>query len=65
MPIGVSINALSVVAVPQCIIFLILFFASTVIFPLTNDVMIADFKACGLFPLDRKTARSRNPFGIS
>lgn len=55
----------SLVAVPQYIIFLILFFASTVIFPLTNDVMIADFKACGLFPLDRKTARSRNPFGIS
>lgn len=39
----------SLVAVPQCIIFLILFFASTVIFPLTNDVMIADFKACGGF----------------
>lgn len=58
-------TVVSLVAVPQCIIFLILFFASTVIFPLTNDVMIADFKACGLFPLDRKTARSRNPFGIS
>ena len=39
----------SLVAVPQCVIFLILFFASTVIFPLTNDVMIADFKACGGF----------------
>lgn len=39
----------SLVAVPQCIIFLILFFASTVIFPLTSDVMIADFKACGGF----------------
>ena len=39
----------ALVAVPQCIIFMILFFASTVIFPLTNDVMIADFKACGGF----------------
>lgn len=37
------------VAVPQCIIFLILFFASTAIFPLTTDAMIADFKACGGF----------------
>lgn len=39
----------SLVAVPQCVIFLILFFASTVILPLTNDAMIADFKACGGF----------------
>lgn len=39
----------SLVAVPQCIIFLILFFASTAILPLTSDGMIADFKACGGF----------------
>lgn len=39
----------SLVAVPQCVIFLILFFASTIILPLTNDAMIADFKACGGF----------------
>lgn len=39
----------SFTAIPQCIIFMILFFAATMIFPLTNDVMIADFKACGGF----------------
>ena len=38
-----------VVAVPQCILFLLLFLLAGVIFPLTNDAMIADFKACGGF----------------
>ena len=37
------------VAVPQFVIFLILFLMAGLIFPLTNDVMIADFKACGGF----------------
>lgn len=41
--------AVALVAVPQFLIFLILFFASTAIFPLTTDGMIADFKACGGF----------------
>lgn len=39
----------SIVAVPQFIIFLILFLLAGLIFPLTNDAMIADFKACGGF----------------
>ena len=37
----------SIVAVPQLVLFLILFFCSGLILPLTNEVMIADFKACG------------------
>ena len=39
----------SMVAVPQVLIFLLLFFASTFIFPLTTPTMINDFKACGGF----------------
>ncbi len=39
----------SVIAVPQCIIFLILFFCAGLIMPLTTDAMINDFKACGGF----------------
>lgn len=39
----------SLVAIPQLIIFMILFFAATIIFPLTNPSMINDFKACGGF----------------
>jgi len=39
----------SIVAIPQFIIFLILFLLAGVIFPLTNETMIADFKACGGF----------------
>ncbi|MCQ2491569.1 MAG: DUF554 domain-containing protein [Lachnospiraceae bacterium] len=39
----------SLVAVPQCIIFLILFAFAKIIFPLTTPEMIADFKACGGF----------------
>ena len=37
------------IAIPQIIIFLILFFAATAIFPLTTPDMINDFKACGGF----------------
>lgn len=39
----------SLIAVPQFVIFLVLFLLAGVIFPLTNDTMIADFKACGGF----------------
>ena len=37
----------SLVAIPQCIIFLLLFFLANLVFPLTTPTMIADFKACG------------------
>ncbi|MDO4649667.1 MAG: DUF554 domain-containing protein [Eubacteriales bacterium] len=37
----------SFIAVPQFIIFMILFFAAGVIYPLTTPAMINDFKACG------------------
>ena len=39
----------SMVAIPQCIIFLLLFFCAGLIYPLTTPVMINDFKACGGF----------------
>lgn len=39
----------SLVAVPQFIIFVILFYGAVVIFPLTTPAMINDFKACGGF----------------
>lgn len=41
----------SVIAIPQFIIFYILFLAARLIFPLTTPDMIADFKACGGFLL--------------
>ena len=41
----------SLVAVPQTVIFLILFFAAKAIYPLTTPAMIGDFKACGGFLL--------------
>lgn len=37
----------SLVALPQCIIFLLLFFCAKMIYPLTTPAMINDFKACG------------------
>ncbi len=37
----------TIIAVPQFIIFLILFLCAKIIFPLTTPDMIADFKACG------------------
>jgi len=41
----------SVVAVPQTIVYLIMFFAAKLILPLTTPEMIGDFKACGGFLL--------------
>lgn len=41
----------SVIAIPQFVIFYILFLAAGVIVPLTTPDMIADFKACGGFLL--------------
>ena len=37
----------SLIAVPQAVIFLILFFCARLIFPLTTPAMVNDFKACG------------------
>lgn len=39
----------SIIAIPQLIIFLLLFFMAGTIFPLTTPEMINDFKACGGF----------------
>ncbi len=39
--------AVSLIAVPQLVIFLSLFFLARLIGPLTTDTMVADFKACG------------------
>lgn len=41
----------SVVAIPQFLIFMVLFLLSKLIFPLTTPEMINDFKACGGFLL--------------
>lgn len=38
---------ISIIAVPQTVIFLILFYCATFIYPLTNEHMINDFKASG------------------
>ena len=46
-----SILVIAAVAIPQCVIFLIIFAAAKFIFPLTTPDMIADFKACGGFLL--------------
>ena len=37
----------SLVAIPQAVIFLALFFCAKLIFPLTTPAMVNDFKACG------------------
>ena len=37
----------SVIALPQAVIFLALFFLAGLIYPLTTPAMIADFRACG------------------
>ena len=37
----------SMIALPQAVIFLILFFCARLIFPLTTPAMVSDFKACG------------------
>ena len=41
----------SFIAVPQMLIFLVIFAASSIIYPLTTPDMIDDFKACGGFLL--------------
>lgn len=41
----------SFVAIPQLVIFLLMFFAANAIYPLTTPTMINDFKACGGFLL--------------
>lgn len=41
----------SLVAVPQTVIFVSLFYGAKLILPLTTPVMVADFKACGGFLL--------------
>lgn len=43
--------AVSFIAVPQMLIFLVIFAASSIIYPLTTLDMIDDFKACGGFLL--------------
>lgn len=40
-------KATCLIGVPQLVIMLLLFFGAKLILPLTNDVMIADFKAAG------------------
>ena len=42
--LGLSVSA---IAIPQTVIFLVLFFSAKLIFPLTTPAMINDFKACG------------------
>ena len=37
----------SLIALPQCAVFLLLFFLAGKIYPLTTPSMINDFKACG------------------
>ena len=44
--LGVTV---SLVAIPQAVIFLMLFFCAKLIFPLTTPTMVDDFKACGGF----------------
>jgi len=42
--LGMSV---SVIAVPQLILFLILFYSAGLLFPMTTPAMVNDFKACG------------------
>ena len=37
----------ALVAVPQFLVMIILFFSAVMIMPLTNEIMLADFTACG------------------
>jgi uncharacterized membrane protein YqgA involved in biofilm formation len=39
----------SLIAIPQAVVFLILFFCAKLVFPLTTPSMVNDFKACGGF----------------
>jgi len=48
MTFAISLGPLvAMICVPQVIVMLTLFFGSTSIYPLTNDLMRADFTACG------------------
>lgn len=59
IPVGILINGMSVVcslgavvsliAVPQVLLFLLLFIGGRWIYPLTTPTMINDFRACGGF----------------
>ena len=40
-------KAVMLIGIPQPVIMLALLFSAKLIFPLTTDIMIADFKACG------------------
>lgn len=42
-------GVVSVVAIPQLIIFLVLFLCAGYIYPMTTETMVNDFKACGGF----------------
>ena len=42
-------RAVALIAIPQAVIFLALFFLAGVIYPLCSETMICDFKACGGF----------------
>ncbi len=42
--LGLSVSA---IAIPQTVIFLVLFYCAQLIFPLTTPSMVNDFKACG------------------
>ena len=44
-------KATCLIGIPQAVIMLLLFFGAKLILPLTNEVMIADFKAAGGFVL--------------
>ena len=44
-------GVVAAVCIPQFVIFTLLFLLAGVIYPLTNETMIADFKACGGFIL--------------
>lgn len=44
-------KVVSVIAVPQTVIFMLLFLLAKIIVPMTDATMIADFKACGGFLL--------------
>ena len=37
----------SLIAIPQLVLFLVLFFSAKLLFPLTTPDMVSDFKACG------------------
>ena len=39
----------SLVSIPQAVIFLLLFFCAKSVYPLCSEAMVADFKACGGF----------------